>query len=114
MSNKNEKVELHLVGEQALLDAIWPPQHLKAVMKDGKPVLNKDGSPRLAGRPSHRTLVNWRLDGSIPYVRIGLEVYYNLPEVAEAIKERWTVRSGRRGRVKKAGKAKAAEVGGHP
>jgi len=70
--------ELKLVGEKALLEMIWPLR---------------------ASRPSHRTITNWRLAGRIPFVRIGGEsgrVYYEPDKVAEAIRSRWTTKSGDR------------------
>jgi hypothetical protein len=69
---KSEPLNLELVGAETLLERLWPDQ--------------KD-------RPSLRTLRNWQKRRIIPYVRLGRLVYFHPDEVAQAIRERWTVRS---------------------
>ena len=69
---KPETLKLELVGAETLLERLWPDE--------------KD-------RPSLRTLRNWQKQRIVPYVRLGRLIYFNPEEVAEAIRQRWTVRS---------------------
>ena len=71
-SESGQTDELKLVDEAVMLKAVW---------------LKK------ATRPSHRTIINWRNEGKIPFVQLtkGGRVYYIVPDVARAIRERWTV-----------------------
>ena len=73
--------EIKLVGEAAMVQAIWPDKKT---------------------RPSHRTLINWRNSGMIPFVRMGGRVFYHVPDVRQAIGDKWTVNAKRKAQIAKA------------
>jgi hypothetical protein len=69
---KNESITLELVSAETLLRKLWP-------------------DPR--DRPSLRTLRNWQKERIIPSVRLGGRVYFNIEDVAQSIRQRWTVKA---------------------
>ena len=91
MNAKTETVEKNaqrLVTEARLLDLLFPdlPQEQ---------------------RPTRRTLLSWRTEGVLPYVKMGrgtkAKVFYNLDGCLAAV-EKLTMRARRKGRPRKLAK----------